>query len=56
MVQYRKALFICTGNYYRSRLAEILFNDRRAMLKVDCAEFSHSHEIARLIDRHLQGA
>lgn len=30
-------------------LAELLFNDRRAMLKVDCAEFSHSHEIARLI-------
>jgi len=30
-------------------LAESLFQDRRAMLKVDCAEFSHSHEIARLI-------
>lgn len=30
-------------------LAEVLFQDRRAMLKVDCAEFSHSHEIARLI-------
>jgi len=30
-------------------LAELLFNDRRAMLKIDCAEFSHSHEIARLI-------
>jgi len=30
-------------------LAEILFGERRAMLKVDCAEFSHSHEIARLI-------
>ena len=30
-------------------LAEILFGDRRALLKIDCAEFSHSHEIARLI-------
>lgn len=30
-------------------LAEILFGERRALLKVDCAEFSHSHEIARLI-------
>ena len=30
-------------------LAETLFGDRRAMLKIDCAEFSHSHEIARLI-------
>ena len=30
-------------------LAEHLFGERRAMLKVDCAEFSHSHEIARLI-------
>lgn len=29
-------------------LAEIFFGDRRAMLKVDCGEFSHSHEIARL--------
>ncbi len=29
--------------------AESCFGDRRAMLKIDCAEFSHSHEIARLI-------
>ena len=29
--------------------AEILFGDSRAMLKVDCAEFQHSHEIAKLI-------
>ncbi len=29
--------------------AESCFGDRRAMLKVDCAEFSHSHEVARLI-------
>ena len=30
-------------------LAESMFQDRRALLKIDCAEFSHSHEIARLI-------
>src|SRR5580692_2657642 len=29
--------------------AEILFGDPRALLKVDCAEFQHSHEIAKLI-------
>ncbi len=29
--------------------AEILFGDPRAMIKVDCAEFQHSHEIAKLI-------
>src|SRR5947209_11807351 len=29
--------------------AEILFGDLRAVIKVDCAEFQHSHEIAKLI-------
>jgi len=29
--------------------AEILFGDSRALLKVDCSEFQHSHEIAKLI-------
>lgn len=29
--------------------AEVLFGDPTAMVKVDCAEFQHSHEIARLI-------
>jgi ATP-dependent Clp protease ATP-binding subunit ClpA len=29
--------------------AEILFSDARAVIKVDCAEFQHSHEIAKLI-------
>jgi ATP-dependent Clp protease ATP-binding subunit ClpB len=29
--------------------AEILFGDSRALIKVDCAEFQHSHEIAKLI-------
>jgi len=29
--------------------AEILFGDSRLVIKVDCAEFQHSHEIAKLI-------
>jgi ATP-dependent Clp protease ATP-binding subunit ClpB len=29
--------------------AEILFGDPRSIVKVDCAEFQHSHEIAKLI-------
>src|SRR6516165_8445123 len=29
--------------------AEILFGDARQVIKVDCAEFQHSHEIAKLI-------
>lgn len=29
--------------------AEILFGDARAVIKIDCAEFQHSHEIAKLV-------
>jgi ATP-dependent Clp protease ATP-binding subunit ClpB len=29
--------------------AEILFGDSRAVIKIDCGEFQHSHEIAKLI-------
>jgi ATP-dependent Clp protease ATP-binding subunit ClpB len=29
--------------------AEVLFGDARAVLKVDCAEFQHSHEISKLL-------
>ena len=29
--------------------AEILFGDSRSVIKVDCAEFQHSHEISKLI-------
>jgi ATP-dependent Clp protease ATP-binding subunit ClpB len=29
--------------------AEILFGDRNAVIRIDCAEFQHSHEIAKLI-------
>src|SRR5437016_6927584 len=30
-------------------VAETLFGDARACIKIDCAEFQHSHEIAKLI-------
>jgi ATP-dependent Clp protease ATP-binding subunit ClpB len=30
-------------------LAELLFSDPRAVIKIDCAEFQHSHEIAKII-------
>jgi ATP-dependent Clp protease ATP-binding subunit ClpA len=30
-------------------VAEALFSDPRACIKIDCAEFQHSHEIAKLI-------
>jgi ATP-dependent Clp protease ATP-binding subunit ClpB len=29
--------------------AEVLFGDPRAVIKIDCAEFQHSHEISKLI-------
>jgi ATP-dependent Clp protease ATP-binding subunit ClpA len=29
--------------------AEVVYSDPRAVIKVDCAEFQHSHEIAKLI-------
>jgi len=29
--------------------AEVLFGDEHAVVKIDCAEFQHSHEIAKLI-------
>jgi len=29
--------------------AEVLFGDPHAIVKIDCAEFQHSHEIAKLI-------
>src|SRR2546430_1012921 len=30
--------------------AEVLFGDPNAVIKIDCAEFQHSHEIAKLIN------
>src|SRR5881409_3774619 len=34
-------------------MAEALFGDSRACIKIDCAEFQHSHEIAKLIGSPL---
>src|SRR5438132_3615622 len=46
-------LFLGTTGSGKTRIveaaAEILFGDPRAVIKVDCAEFQHSHEIAKLI-------
>ena len=30
VTQKKRVLFVCSGNYYRSRLAEILFNHEAA--------------------------
>src|SRR3990167_7231613 len=35
--------------------AEILFGSPTALLKVDCAEFQHSHEIAKLVGCFVPG-
>src|SRR6266705_4803225 len=32
-------------------LAEGLFGNRRAMIKIDCAEYQHGHEISKLVGR-----
>src|SRR5438046_923997 len=56
-----RVLFRCVSNLvFRAGLAkenlriveaaaEILFGEARAVIKIDCAEFQHSHEIAKLI-------
>jgi ATP-dependent Clp protease ATP-binding subunit ClpA len=36
--------------------AESLLQNSRAVMKIDCAEFQHSHEIAKLIGSHLKRA
>lgn len=46
-------LFLGPSGSGKTRLveatAEILFGDARSVIKIDCAEFQHSHEIAKLI-------
>src|SRR5215831_3180870 len=46
-------LFLGPTGSGKTRIVEaaagILFGDARAVIKVDCAEFQHSHEIAKLI-------
>lgn len=46
----KKLLFLCTGNYYRSRFAEILFNERAERNGLNWRASSHgiASEINRL--------
>ena len=48
-----KLLFLGPTGVGKTRIveaaAEILFGDKRALIKVDCGEFQHSHEISKLI-------
>lgn len=38
----------CGKTYIIEMMAELLFGTKKALKKVDCAEFQHSHEIAKL--------
>lgn len=40
----KKLLFICTGNYYRSRYAEYLFNHLASQAQLDWISFSRGTE------------
>lgn len=42
-----RVLFLCTGNYYRSRFAEILFNDLAARSQLRWTAFSRALAIGR---------
>src|SRR6201982_2878421 len=39
----------CGKTRVAEAMAETMFGDARACIKIDCAEFQHSHEIAKLI-------
>ena len=41
-----KVLFLCTGNYYRSRFAEIYFNHHAPTLELDWEAFSRGYRAA----------
>ncbi len=39
-----RVLFICTGNYYRSRFAEVFFNHYAQKYNLDCVGFSRGFQ------------
>jgi protein-tyrosine phosphatase len=47
--QMKTILFLCTGNYFRSRFAEELFNHRAANARIDWQAQSRALAIERLV-------
>lgn len=45
-MQHPSILFLCTGNYYRSRFAEYYFNHRAGQLQLPARAFSRGFEAA----------
>jgi protein-tyrosine phosphatase len=49
---HRRVLFICTGNYYRSRFAEAVFNYNSEQRQIPWTAFSRGLAV-HLVDGHL---
>jgi DNA polymerase III delta prime subunit len=45
----------CGKTYIIEVMAELLFGTKKALKKVDCAEFQHSHEISKLVGCFITG-
>ncbi|MGF1451506.1 MAG: low molecular weight phosphatase family protein [Opitutales bacterium] len=46
----QEILFVCTGNYYRSRFAQAVFNHRAQELGLSCRAFSRGLNIGAVLE------